>query len=166
MPSLEEVGQLRSRRRRYGFEVVPIFLIVKVFPLLQEEALCYSSTLWTTLKPEYYPWPNIGPGSVAGVFSPGIVVFKDDLDHDCVNLPVEERRIVSVLTVAAPCGPPLTEDGKKFKNPSVLEDLRGKIRLIYRMAARNGAQYMVLGKLFQGYCCITVDRFFFFFCFY
>ncbi|KAF5334864.1 hypothetical protein D9758_014277 [Tetrapyrgos nigripes] len=113
----------------------------------QEEALCYSSTLWPTLKPEYYPWPNVGPKSAAGVFSPGIVIFKDDLDHDCVNLPNEERRVVSVLTVAAPRGPLLTEDGKNFKKPSVLEDLREKIRLVYRMAAHNEGQYLVLGAM-------------------
>ncbi|THV06383.1 hypothetical protein K435DRAFT_773334 [Dendrothele bispora CBS 962.96] len=120
----------------------------------QEEALCYSSTLWTTLRPEYYPWPNVGPKSVAGVFSPGIVVFKDDLDHDCVDLAVEERRVVSVITVAAPNNPPLTEDEKNFKFEFVLDNLRGKIRLVYRMAAHNGAQYLVLGAMGCGvYTC-------------
>ncbi|THX05476.1 hypothetical protein D6D13_07141 [Aureobasidium pullulans] len=43
----------------------------------QEEALCYSSTLYQTLKPEYYPWANTGLSSVAGIFSPGVVVFKE-----------------------------------------------------------------------------------------
>lgn len=113
----------------------------------QEEALCYSSTLYLTLKPSYYPWPNLGPGSVAGVFSPGIVVFKNDLDHDCVELPTAERVVVSVITVAAPRGPRLTPDGQRFKYRSELEDLRGKIRLVYRMAAHNGQQYLVLGEL-------------------
>ncbi|KAJ7080730.1 hypothetical protein B0H15DRAFT_743299, partial [Mycena belliarum] len=64
-----------------------------------EEALCYSSTLYATLKPKYYlqyPWPNLGPGSVAGVFSPGVVVFKDDLAHHCADLPPEDRVVVSL----------------------------------------------------------------------
>ncbi|KAK7037396.1 hypothetical protein VNI00_011146 [Paramarasmius palmivorus] len=120
----------------------------------QEEALCYSSTLFKTLKPSYYPWPNTGPGSVAGVFSPGVVIFKDDLDHDCIDLPPEERRVVGVITVAAPRGPKLTPDGKNFANESDLNDLRGKIRLVYRMAARNGRDYIVLGAMGCGaYAC-------------
>jgi len=109
--------------------------------VFQEEALCYSSTLWATLKPEYYPWPNIGPDSVAGIFSPGVVIFKDDWDHNFLDLAIEERRVVSIITVAAPNNQTLTEDGKNFKAPFVLDNLRGKIRLIYRMAA----QYTVLG---------------------
>jgi len=113
----------------------------------QEEALCYSSTLYLTLKPSYYPWPNLGPGSVAGVFSPGIVVFKNDLDHNCEEFAKAERVVVSVITVAAPRGPRLTPDGQHFKNRSDLEDLRGKIRLVYRMAAHNGQQYLVLGAM-------------------
>ncbi|KAI3598451.1 hypothetical protein WG66_000694 [Moniliophthora roreri] len=113
----------------------------------QEEALCYSSTLFKTLKPEYYPWPNLGPGSTAGIFSPGIVIFKDDLDHDCEDLEPGDRRIAGVITVAAPRGPKLTSDRKNFANQSDLNDLRGKIRLVYRMAARNGREYVVLGAM-------------------
>jgi len=120
----------------------------------QEEALCYSSTLYSTLLPSYYPWPNLGPGSIAGVFSPGIVVFKDDLDHDCIDLPLQERQIVSVITVAAPCGPQLTEDKKRFAKAQDLEDLRGKIRLVYRIAAWNEKKFLVLGAMGCGayYC--------------
>ncbi|KIK52993.1 hypothetical protein GYMLUDRAFT_49573 [Collybiopsis luxurians FD-317 M1] len=122
----------------------------------QEEALCYSSTLFRTLLPSYYPWPNTGPGSIAGVFSPGVVIFKHDLDHNCVDLPPSERRVVSVITVAAPCGPEVikTPDGEKFKYDSDLEDLRGKIKLVYRMAAWNGQKYLVLGAMGCGaYAC-------------
>ncbi|KAJ4478949.1 hypothetical protein J3R30DRAFT_3472424 [Lentinula aciculospora] len=110
----------------------------------QEEALCYSSTLFLTLSPSYYPWPNLGPGSIAGVFSPGVVIFKHDLDHDCVDLPQEERCILSVITVAAPRGPHLTKDKQNFAEKSELEDLRGKIRLVYRMAAWNAKRFLVL----------------------
>ncbi|KAL0056547.1 hypothetical protein AAF712_016848, partial [Marasmius tenuissimus] len=113
----------------------------------QEDALCYSSTLFKTLKPSHYPWPNTGPGSVAGIFSPGVVVFKDDLDHDCVDLPEEKRCIVGIITVAAPRLPELTPDGKHFANKGQLEDLRGKIRLVYRMAAHNEKEYLILGAM-------------------
>jgi len=113
----------------------------------QEEALCYSSTLYATLKPSYYPWPNLGPGSVAGIFSPGVVIFKDDLDHGCVNLQLEARRVVSVITVAAPRLPDLTRDGLAFANESDLNDLRGKIRLVYRMGVRYQQRFLVLGAM-------------------
>jgi len=111
----------------------------------QEEALCYSSTLYITLKDEYYPWPNLGPGSDAGIYSPAIVIFKDDLDHSCVDLPVDQRETVAVLTVAAPRGPKLL-DGR-ISSSSVVHDLREKIRLTYRMAAHNGNQVLVLGAM-------------------
>ncbi|KDQ51091.1 hypothetical protein JAAARDRAFT_185601 [Jaapia argillacea MUCL 33604] len=123
----------------------------------QEEALCYSSTLYATLKEEYYPWPNLGPGSVAGVYSPAIVVFKDDLDHGCVDLPENERAIVSVITVAAPCLPKtkITSSGeRRFAKEQDLEDMRGKIRLVYRMAGWNGQAYLVLAAMGCGvYAC-------------
>jgi len=113
----------------------------------QEEALCYSSTLYETLKEEYYEWPNLGPGSVAGVFSPAVVIFKDDLDHGCAELPVDKREVVSVITVAAPRIPDLTADRLKLAHKSDLEDFRGKIRLVYRMAAHNGQHAIILGAM-------------------
>lgn len=120
----------------------------------QEEALCYSSTLFATLREEWYPWPNLGPGSAAGVYSPGVVVFRDTLDAGLAKLPKAERFVVSVITVAAPRGPALTEDGTGFAKASDLEDLRGKIRLVYRCAAHNGHTSLVLGAMGCGaYAC-------------
>lgn len=111
----------------------------------QEEALCYSSTLYITLKEEYYPWPNLGPGSDAGVYSPAIVIFKDDLDHSCVDLPEDKREIVAVLTVAAPRLPEVLND--RLLNSSDIHDLREKIKLAYRMAGHDGKQVLVLGAI-------------------
>ncbi|KAG6872637.1 hypothetical protein C0995_008068 [Termitomyces sp. Mi166 len=130
---------------------------VDFLSLTQEEALCYSSTLYVTLRPEYYPWPNTGPGSHAGIFSPGVVIFKDDIKHDYADLSPGDHRVVSVISVSAPCRPALTKDQTAFKDPSVLEDLRRKIRLIYRMAARHGQQYLLLGAFGCGtYKCPPV----------
>ncbi|KAF7324830.1 DUF2263 domain-containing protein [Mycena kentingensis (nom. inval.)] len=135
-------------------DILPAGPWLEVMTTTQEEALCYSSTLYVTLKEEYYPWPNIGAGSTAGIYSPGVVIFRDDLDHDCVELPVEERRVVSVITGAAPRHRRLARDGESFAHEAVLESLREKIRLVYRMAAHNGQRYLVLGAMGCGaYAC-------------
>ncbi|KAI4729949.1 hypothetical protein E4T49_02303 [Aureobasidium sp. EXF-10728] len=115
--------------------------------MTQEEALCYSSTLFQTLQPDWYPWTNTGEGSISGIFSPNIVVFKDTLDNECVDLSEDERVVVSVVTVAAPRRPELTEDGKRFKEQSVLEEFRDKVRLVLRCAAGEGKTVLVLGAL-------------------
>lgn len=99
--------------------------------------------MYITLKEEYYPWPNLGPGSDAGIYSPAVVIFKDDLDNSCVDLPVDQREIVAVLTVAAPRLPEVLN--RRFSNSSDVHDLREKIRLTYRTAGHNGKQLLVLG---------------------
>lgn len=124
-----------------------IFYSFLIWNVPQEEALCYSSTLYHTLKDQWYPWPNLGTGAVAGIYSPSVVIFKDDLDHDCVDLPPEERRVVSVITVAAPRSPVLGANRQTLKWPADLECFREKIRLVYRMAAHNGQEYLVLGGM-------------------
>ncbi|KAJ4366492.1 hypothetical protein N0V83_008128 [Neocucurbitaria cava] len=113
----------------------------------QEEALCYSSTLYETLKPEWYPWPNMGPGSCAGIFSADVVVFRNTIDNDLVELPTDQRHVLAVITVAAPCFPKVTDDRKDFADDSQLQDLREKILLVLRMAANNGVTSLVLGAM-------------------
>lgn len=120
----------------------------------QEEALCYSSTLYATLKPEWFPWPNLGEGSCAGIWSPNVLVFKDTLDNLLKDLPIYQQQLVSVITVAAPCRPNLTADRENFADESVLTDLREKILLVLRMAAHNGQTKLVLGAMGCGaYWC-------------
>ena len=117
----------------------------------QEDALCYSSTLFATLKPTYYKnWLNVGAGSAAGIFSPGVTIFRDDQTHDFEDLLPPARKVVSVISVAAPRSRPLTHGprhSQKFQHAEDLECLRQKIRLIYRMAARHGKTCLVLGAI-------------------
>ncbi|KAI0343349.1 hypothetical protein BDW22DRAFT_1356983 [Trametopsis cervina] len=123
---------------------------VETLSRTQEEALCYSSTLYATLKPSYYPWDNTGPNSIKGVYSSSIVIFKDDLDHDCIDLPREEWKLVSVITVAAPRLPRLIKIGNgeyNFKNEEDVDNLREKIKLVYRMAIKHNQEYIVLGAM-------------------
>ncbi|KAJ7148721.1 hypothetical protein C8R43DRAFT_1008529 [Mycena crocata] len=130
-------------------DILPAGPWLQTLTTTQEEALCYTSTLYITLELQKskYPWPNLGPGCVAGIYSPGVVIFRDDLDHDCVDLPFSDRRVVSVVTVAAPARPDLTPDRQSFKLPTTLMYLQEKIRLVYRMAAHNGQQYMAAGAM-------------------
>lgn len=72
-----------------------------------------------------------------------MVIFKDDLDHSCADLPVDQRETVAVLTVAAPRGPDVLNG--RFMNSSDVHDLREKIRLVYRMAGHNGKHAVILG---------------------
>ncbi|KAF7377836.1 hypothetical protein MSAN_00207100 [Mycena sanguinolenta] len=135
-------------------DILPAGPWLEVMTTTQEEALCYSSTLYITLKESYYPWPNLGEGCVAGVYSPGVVIFRDELDKNCVELPLDQRRVISVLTVAAPAWPDLSLDGQAFRQPSTLTYLQEKIRLVYRMAAHNGQENLVLGAMGCGaYAC-------------
>ena len=99
--------------------------------------------LHITLKEKYYPWPNLGPGSDAGIYSPAVVIFKDDLDHSCVDLSVDRRE-----TVAAPGGPE-DLDGR-FINSSDLHNLREKVRLVYGMVGHNGKQVLILWWIVLG----------------
>lgn len=71
------------------------------------------------------------------------MIFKDDLDNSSVDLPVDQREIVAVLTVAAPRLPEVLDD--RLFNSSDVRDLKEKIRLVYRMAGHNGKQVLILG---------------------
>jgi len=62
--------------------------------------------------------------------------FIDDLDDPCVDLPVDEREIVAVLTVAAPRDPEVLN--ARLVDSLDLRALREKIKLVYRMAGHNG----------------------------
>ncbi|KAH8827875.1 hypothetical protein DL96DRAFT_1527695 [Flagelloscypha sp. PMI_526] len=119
----------------------------------QEEALCYSSTLFYTLHQHFYPWPNTGLGSAAAVFSPQVIVFKTGLDEGCVPLSYDKHIAVSVISASAPRNPALVTgpNGKEtYRDSNVLDDLRAKIRLIYRLAARENKNYLVLGAFGAG----------------
>ena len=130
----------------------------------QEEALCFSSTLYTTLKPEYYPWPNRGKESIVGIYSPAVAITRHGPNQPI--LPVNQRQIISTISVAAQKSPDLNQTCgpahlRSFKHANDLHVLREKIRLIYRMAAKNGKTFLVLGAFGCGaYRCppVTVAR--------
>ncbi|KAF5376156.1 hypothetical protein D9757_009313 [Collybiopsis confluens] len=132
----------------------------------QEESLCFCSTLWHSLGQanivSCYPWPDTGPGSIAGIFSEGVVIFRQaislnsemdtsDYTHNPERIPAvlapSLRRVISVISVAAPVAPELTFDGEDFASDQVREEFMEKIRLILRMAGWHGKTFLVLGAL-------------------
>jgi len=87
---------------------------------------------------------------VAGVVSPGVVVFRDTLDNGLVELPADQRFVVAVMTVAGPRFPAVVTEGEGevvFKEESVVEEVREKVRLVLRMAAGEGVGRLVLGAM-------------------
>ncbi|UPX10085.1 uncharacterized protein EKO05_0000757 [Ascochyta rabiei] len=86
---------------------------------------------------------------------PDVVVFKDTLNRNLVDLSIEQRHFVDVITVTAPCRPKLTDDEKGFAAELDLQDLREKILLILRLAAVNSVTNLVLGAMGCGaYRCL------------
>lgn len=130
----------------------------------QEDALCYSSTLWPTLdrwKSEY-PWRKTlirsrnNPGECAGIFTPNVVVFRDELSNDCEILPRRDWTTVSVVSVAGLACPPLVPAQKlrgrgeaemQMKLEKDVDTIRERFRMILRMAARQEKSVLVLAAL-------------------
>lgn len=77
--------------------------------LAQEEALCLRSTLAATLDRRYYPLPVYG-----AVWSPAVVVFRDEVAGGCRLYRDEEKFLVGVVSLAALRRPVLTGDGRGF----------------------------------------------------
>jgi uncharacterized protein (TIGR02452 family) len=77
--------------------------------LAQEEALCLRSTLAATLDRKYYPLPVYG-----AVWSPAVVVFRDEVASGCRLYRDEEKFLVGVVSLAALRRPALTADGRHF----------------------------------------------------
>ncbi|KAL1966823.1 hypothetical protein VTN77DRAFT_3788 [Rasamsonia byssochlamydoides] len=110
--------------------------------LAQEEALCLRSTLAVTLKPSYYPLPPLG-----AIWSPGVVVFRDEVVNDCRVFEPVERFVVSVVSVAGLRRPRLSEDEQDYRLLQDVETMENKIRQMLRIMATNQITHCVLGAL-------------------
>lgn len=113
--------------------------------LAQEEALCYRSSLYLTLKDDFYPIPPL-----SGVYSPTVIIIRDALSRGhgllCGETPAEDLPVTSVITVAAQRTPKLSRH-LTYQHDSDRQLMKNKIRLILRIAARNGHTKLVLGAL-------------------
>ena len=133
------------------------------FGTTQEDALCYSSTLWPMLEmhKEKYPWRKVvgrekNKGECAGIWSPNVVVFRDELAKECAVLEKKEWVTVGVVSVAALACPPVVPDHDakrrargemRLKLERDVETLKERVRMVLRMAASNGKSVLILAAL-------------------
>ena len=111
----------------------------------QEEALCYRSTLWATLKLKYYKRKG-GLAVDSGVYSPRVLVFRENMKNDSVFMDCSQPLLLPVyaaISVAAIC----RADRKKPLTDQEEIITAEKIRLILRASIAEGHQQIVLGAL-------------------
>jgi uncharacterized protein (TIGR02452 family) len=115
----------------------------------QEESLCMRSTLYPSLRPEWYRHPND-----AVIYTPDILVFKSAATPEMEMLEVKDRFYVDVISCAAPRHPETVEvsngnGGKenRYADPEDEEMMSLKIKFIMRTAAKMGVTHLILGAL-------------------
>ncbi|KAL8736199.1 MAG: hypothetical protein Q9166_000354 [cf. Caloplaca sp. 2 TL-2023] len=115
----------------------------------QEEALCYRSSLYLTLKHRFYPM-----AAKAAIYSPTVVVIRESLANQHGLLDLSRPRdlpIVSAVSMAAKRNPPvlrrLSDGEETYANAADRELMRAKIRMILRVAAAKGHRQLILGAL-------------------
>ncbi|KAI5286401.1 hypothetical protein KEM54_006818 [Ascosphaera aggregata] len=133
---------------------------------LKEEAICYRSSLYFTLKRRFYPLHRHG-----GLFSPTVLVFRNgDEEYTLMDLnKPQQLPIVSVISVAALCRsgtrqerllvPAAVDDSDNsrtgfqyatveiYNDPEDRHEMKEKMRVILRIAAYNRCRRLVLGAL-------------------
>ena len=103
----------------------------------QEESLCMRSTLFPSLRDEFYRLPDD-----AVIFTSDVLVFRT---QDLSPMSKSDRFFVDVISCAAPRFPEV-EDGK-YVVEADRELIIKKIRLILRTAIMKGCKRIVLGAL-------------------
>ena len=112
----------------------------------QEEAICYRSSLFETLKKDHYPLPTYG-----GIYSPTVLIIRQSFasGNGLYNLTKPfSLPVIACLSVAAINGPETKRDNKGILRYRSREDknlMLEKMRVILRMAAVNGHRKIVLG---------------------
>lgn len=134
----------------------------------QEEALCRCSTLYPCLRTNellgqyYYFHRNRGDVRYtdACIYTPGVMVVKSDTDFPEL-LPKEQWMKVDVITCAAPnlrerpynAMNPGSGNAVKVGDRELLEIHKSRAEKIFRAAAANGADILVLGAFGCGAFC-------------
>lgn len=112
----------------------------------QEESLCMRTTLYASLRDEFYRLPELGC-----VYTPDVCVFRGRYDHGTddghpsshVN-PVKNWWFTDVISCAAVRGPDGEETGQ-YSGDEQRDAMREKIKCILRVAVMHGCRRLVLG---------------------
>lgn len=112
--------------------------------MAQEEALCYRSSLYRSLRRRFYPIP-----SLSVIHTPSVLIIRSATaaGHKLYTLPASDLPVTSVISVAALRHPYLTPDEKAFASAGQRAETKRKIRVSLRVAAMNGHTKLVLGAL-------------------
>lgn len=110
----------------------------------QEESLCMRSTLYPSLRPEWYRHPRD-----AVIYTPDVLVFRS---AEMKMLEAKDRFYVDVISCAAPRHPEVSggKDGSTSVRYADAEDeemMSLKVKFIMRAAAKMGVTHLVLGAL-------------------
>ncbi|ORY66458.1 uncharacterized protein BCR38DRAFT_465336, partial [Pseudomassariella vexata] len=139
----------------------------------QEEALCYRSSLYLSLHKEYYPWspltaiytPDVviirssmreghelflgsGPSSTTSVITiPSSTAATTPNTSTTAPTTPRSLPVVSVISAAALRSPPLNDAKTGFKYNADRSLTKKKMRMVLRIAAREGHELLVLGAM-------------------
>ena len=110
----------------------------------QEESLCMRSTLYPSLRPEWYRHPHD-----AVIYTPDVLVFRS---AEMKMLEAKDRFYVDVISCAAPRHPEVSggKDGSTSVCYADAEDeemMSLKVKFIMRAAAKMGVTHLILGAL-------------------
>lgn len=110
----------------------------------QEESLCMRSTLYPSLRPEWYRHPRD-----AVIYTPDVLVFRS---AEMKMLEAKDRFYVDVISCAAPRHPEVSggKDGSTrvcYADAEDEEMMSLKVKFIMRAAAKMGVTHLVLGAL-------------------
>jgi uncharacterized protein (TIGR02452 family) len=110
----------------------------------QEEALCRRSSLYATIGPGHGFHPIRQPGAI---FSPDVLVMRKSDEQGCEQLHPYQMWWTSVISVAAVFRPPLSIFGNDFARMEDKEEMRARIKTLFRVIVWSGKKSLVLSAL-------------------
>jgi uncharacterized protein (TIGR02452 family) len=116
----------------------------------QEESLCMRSTLYPSLRPEWYRHPID-----AVIYTPDVLVFRSSATPEMKMLEDKDRFYLDVISCAAPRHPEIVEVSNantaekeiRYADPKDEEMMTLKVKFIMRTAVKMGITHLVLGAL-------------------